>query len=163
MLHTLTIAEAHKKLKAKEISSEELTKACIDQIESVDAKINAVVHRNFERALEQARKSDLDGKFEHPLAGIPYLAKDVFCEENVPTTACSNMLRKKDYCPPFDSTTTKRLKAAGAISIGKTNTDEFTMGASTETSCYGPTHNPYDTRRVAGGSSGGSAAAVSAD
>lgn len=161
-LNTLTIAEAHAKLRKKEITSQDLVKACIDRIEKVDGTLNAVVHRNFDRALEEAKKIDASGRFDHPLTGIPYLAKDVYCEEGVPTTACSNMLRDKNYIPPFDSTTTKRLKAVGAISIGKTNTDEFTMGASTENSCYGPTRNPWDTSRVAGGSSGGSAAAVSA-
>ena len=100
---------------------------------------------------------------DQALHGIPYLAKDVYCEEGIPTTACSNMLREKTYIPPFDSTTTRRLKATGAISIGKSNTDEFTMGGSTESSCYGPTRNPWDTTRVAGGSSGGSAAGVAAD
>ena len=163
MLSSLTITQAHDKLKKKEISSLELTKACIAQIEKVDKTINAVVHRNFERALEEAKSADANGTFDHPLSGIPYLAKDVFCETGVPTTACSNMLRKKDYLPPFDSTTTRRLKKAGAISMGKTNTDEFTMGASTETSCYGVTKNPWDRTRVSGGSSGGSAAATSAD
>ncbi len=163
MLSALTISQAHDKLKKKEISSVELTTSCIERIESVDKKLNAVVHRNFDRALIEAKKIDTAGKFDTPLTGIPYLAKDVYCEAGIPTTACSNMLRNKDYIPPFDSTTTKRLKAAGAISIGKTNTDEFTMGASTETSCYGVTRNPWDTSRVAGGSSGGSAAAVSAD
>ncbi len=163
MLNTLTITAAHDKLRSKEITSAELVQACIDQIESKDKAINAVVHKNFDRALEEAKKIDTAGTFDHPLTGIPYLAKDVYCEKGVPTTACSNILREKNYCPPFDSTTTKRLKSVGAISIGKTNTDEFTMGASTETSCYGPTRNPWDTTRVAGGSSGGSAAAVSAD
>jgi len=163
LLSSLTITQAHDKLKKKEISSLELTKACIAQIEKVDKTINAVVHRNFERALEEAKSADANGTFDHPLSGIPYLAKDVFCETGVPTTACSNMLRKKDYLPPFDSTTTRRLKKAGAISMGKTNTDEFTMGASTETSCYGVTKNPWDRTRVSGGSSGGSAAATSAD
>ena len=162
-LASLTIGEAHKKLKAKEISSVELTKACIAQIEKVDSKLNAVVHRNFEGALEQARNVDKAGKFENVLCGIPYLAKDVYCEKGVATTACSNVLRNGDYIAPYDSTTTKRLKSAGAISLGKTNTDEFTMGASTETSCFGVTKNPWDTTRVAGGSSGGSAAAVAAD
>ncbi len=162
-LSSLTIAQAHDQLKKKEISSVELTKSCIDRIESVDKKLNAVVHRNFDRALEEAKKVDAVAEWNSALTGIPYLAKDVFCEAGVPTTACSNMLRNKDYVPPFDSTTTKRLKAAGAISIGKTNTDEFTMGASTETSCYGVTRNPWDVARVAGGSSGGSAAAVAAD
>ncbi|MDO8649591.1 MAG: Asp-tRNA(Asn)/Glu-tRNA(Gln) amidotransferase subunit GatA [Candidatus Peregrinibacteria bacterium] len=170
----LTIAQAHDKLRKKELSSEELVRACIERIEAVDGKLNAVVHRNFEGALEQAKKVDSNGKFDHPLTGIPYLAKDVYCEEGVPTTGCSNVLRNptspdglrgagKDYIPPFDSTTTKRLKAVGAISMGKTNTDEFTMGASTETSCFGVTRCPWDLTCVAGGSSGGSAAAVSAD
>lgn len=162
-LSSLTIAQAHEKLRTKAISSAELTQSCIDKIESVDGTLNAVVHQNFDRALEEAKKVDTTGITDEPLSGIPYLAKDVYCEAGVPTTACSNMLRSKDYIPPFDSTTTKRLKARGAISIGKTNTDEFTMGGSTETSCYGVTKNPWDTTRVAGGSSGGSAAAVAAD
>ena len=163
MLSSLTISEANAKLKKKEISSEELTRSCIERIEKVDGKLNAVVHRNFERAIEDAKAADKKSSFDSPLAGIPYLAKDVYCEAGVPTTGCSNMLREKNYIPPFDSTTTKRLKNAGAISIGKTNTDEFTMGGSTETSCYGVTRNPWDTTRVAGGSSGGSAAAVASD
>ena len=173
MLSSLTISQAHEKLKKKEITSVELTKSCIERIESVDKKLNAIVHRNFDRALEEAKKADAAGISDSPLSGIPYLAKDVYCEAGIPTTACSNMLRNPvadpsdrygaSYIPPFDSTTTKRLRSAGAISIGKTNTDEFTMGGSTETSCYGVTRNPWDTSRVAGGSSGGSAAAVAAD
>ncbi|MDD5739943.1 MAG: Asp-tRNA(Asn)/Glu-tRNA(Gln) amidotransferase subunit GatA [Candidatus Peribacteraceae bacterium] len=174
MSSSLTIAQAHERLKSKSLSAVELAQACIERIESVDKTLNAVVHRNFDRALEEAKKTDKQGKFDHPLAGIPYLAKDVFCEEGVPTTACSNMLRNpaadpsdrggaRDFVPPFDSTTTKRLKAQSAVSLGKTNTDEFTMGASTETSCFGVTRNPWDSSRVAGGSSGGSAAAVRAD
>lgn len=160
---SLTIAAAHEKLKKKEVSATELLQSCIDRVKGVDGKINAVVHRNFEGALEEAKKFDAKGEVTHPLSGIPYLAKDVFCEKGVPTTACSNILRNKDYVPPFDSTTTQRLKAAGAIGFGKANTDEFTMGGSTETSCYGVTRNPWDNERVAGGSSGGSAAAVAAD
>ncbi len=163
MLSGLTIAQAHDKLRKKEISSEELTKSCIERVEKIDKKVNAVVYRNFDRALQEAKKVDAAGTFDTPLAGIPYFAKDVYCEVGVPTTACSNILRKKDYIPPFDSTTTARLKSKGAISLGKVNTDEFTMGASTETSCYGVTKNPWDLTRVAGGSSGGSAAAVCAD
>lgn len=163
MLNTLTITEAHKKLASREISAEDIVKDSIARIETVDETLNAVVYRNFERALDEAKKVDAVGDFSHPLAGIPYLTKDVYCEEGVPTTACSNVLREKTYCPPFDSTTTKRLKAQGAISLGKVNTDEFTMGASTETSAYGVTRNPWDTTRVAGGSSGGSAASVAAD
>ncbi len=165
MLNTLTITQAHDKLRSKEVSAEDLVKASIEQIERVDSTLNAVVHKNFDRALDKAKKVDAAGVFEHPLTGIPYLAKDVFCEEGVPTTACSNILRKpgKDYAPPFNSTTTERLNAVGAISLGKTNTDEFTMGGSTETSCFGPTRNPWDTSRVAGGSSGGAAASLAAD
>ncbi len=163
MLNALTITQAHEKLASRQISAEDIVKDSIARIESVNDAINAVVYRNFERALEEAKKVDAAGDFSHPLTGIPYLAKDVYCEEGVPTTACSNVLREKTYCPPFDSTTTKRLKAVGAISLGKVNTDEFTMGASTETSCYGVTRNPWDTTRVAGGSSGGSAASVAAD
>lgn len=175
-LPSLTITEARKLLRAEKVSAEELTRACIERTEQVDKDLNAVVHRNFDRALVEAKKIDSSGDFTAPLAGIPYFAKDVFCEKGIPTTACSNILRAptsstsgglrgagKDYCPPYDSTTTKRLKSSGAISLGKTNTDEFTMGGSTETSCYGVTKNPWDTTRVAGGSSGGSAAAVAAD
>ncbi|MCA9370613.1 MAG: Asp-tRNA(Asn)/Glu-tRNA(Gln) amidotransferase subunit GatA [Candidatus Peregrinibacteria bacterium] len=162
-MNSLTISQAHQKLKAKEISAVELTQSCIDRIESIDDSLNAVVYRNFERALEKAKKIDAVGTFDHPLTGIPYLAKDVYCEKDVPTTACSNILRNKDYIPPFESTTTSRLMDVGAISLGKVNTDEFTMGGSTETSCYGVTRNPWNRDCVAGGSSGGSAAAVAAD
>lgn len=162
-ISSLTIAQAHDQLKSKKISSVELTQACIDQINAYDQKINAVVHKNFDRALEEAKKVDSTGDFSSVLMGVPYLTKDVYCEQGVPTTACSHILQKKDYIPPFDSTTIKRLKKAGAISIGKANTDEFTMGGSTETSCFGVTRCPWDTERVAGGSSGGSAAGVAAD
>lgn len=160
--NTLTITAAHDLLRSKKLSATELVQSCIDRIEAVDGRLNAIVHRSFDRALEQAKKADERGSFDHPLTGIPYLTKDVYNEEGVPTTACSNVLRDKNYLPPFDCTTVRRLKDAGAISIAKTNTDEFTMGASTETSCYGPTRCPWDTTRVAGGSSGGSAAGVSA-
>ena len=160
---SLTITAAHDLLRTKKLSSTELVRSCIERIESLDGSLKAVVHRRFDRALAEAKKIDESGRFDHPLSGIPYLAKDVYCEEGEPTTACSNVLREKNYIAPFDATTITRLKNAGAINLGKTNTDEFTMGASTETSCYGTTRNPWDTTRVAGGSSGGSAAAVSAD
>ncbi len=138
-------------------------KACIDRIEKVDSKLNAVIYKNFDRALEEAKKADEEGKFDNPMEGIPYLAKDIYCEEGVPTTACSNILREKDYKPPFDSTVTARLKSAGAISMGKLNCDQFAQGASNETSCYGPALNPWDTSKVPGGTSGGSAIAAIAD
>ncbi|MDA1209139.1 MAG: Asp-tRNA(Asn)/Glu-tRNA(Gln) amidotransferase subunit GatA [bacterium] len=162
-MNTMTIAKAHTALKAKEISATELVQSCIDRIENVDGVLNAVIHKSFDSALEQAKNIDQGGEFNSPLTGIPYLTKDNYNEKGVPTTACSNVLRDKVYIPPFSSTTNERLSAAGAISIGKSNTDEFTMGGSTETSCYGVTKNPWDTTRVAGGSSGGSAAGVAAD
>ncbi len=165
--NTLTIAQAHDKLRSKEISAEELAKACIDRIEAVDGQLNNLIFKNYDRALEEAKKADERGAFESPLAGIPYFTKDVFCEQGVPSTVASNVLRGekggKDYVPPFDSTTTALLKKAGAISLGHANTDQFVMGSSTETSCYGPSRNPWDTTRVPGGSSGGSASGVAAD
>ncbi len=167
MPNTFTITQAHKKLKNKELSCTDLVKSCLDAIEKKNPELNAVVYVNKDEALKKAKETDEKGDFSHPLTGIPYLAKDVFCEKGIPTTGCSNILRGenggKTYRPPYDSTTTKRLNAVGAISLGKANTDEFTMGASTETSCYGVTRNPHDPSRVAGGSSGGPAAAVSAD
>ena len=167
MPNSLTITQAHEKLKNKEVSCTELVQSCLDAIDEKNPELNAVVYVNKDEALKKAKEVDTKGDFSHPLTGIPYLAKDVFCEKGVPTTGCSNILRGEDggrtYRPPYDSTTTKRLNAAGAISLGKANTDEFTMGASTETSCYGVTKNPHDTSRVAGGSSGGPAAAVAAD
>ena len=125
--------------------------------------MNAVIYKNFDRALEDAKKIDKEGKFSHPLTGIPYLAKDIYCEEGVPTTGCSNILRMKDYTPPFDSTVIAKLKSVGAISLGKANCDQFAQGSSNETSCYGPAFNPWNTDCVPGGTSGGSAAATSAD
>lgn len=162
MVNMLTIAEAHKKLRAGDLTSTDLVQACIDQIETHDEKINAVVHKNFDQALETAKKIDTTGNFDSPLTGIPYLTKDNYCEKDIPSTACSNILRNPDYIPPFSSTTNKRLEDAGAISLAKANTDEFTMGSSTETSCFGTTKNPWDISRVAGGSSGGSTGGLAA-
>lgn len=163
----LTVAEASRRLREGSMTAEELVRASIARIEDIDDRLNAVVHRTFDRALEQAKKIDATPAAERgPLAGIPYLTKDIFCEEGVPSTVASNVLRAglhgKDYTPPFDSTTTRKLKEAGAISVGHANTDEFAMGSSTESSCYGLSKNPWDTTRVPGGSSGGSAAGVAA-
>lgn len=167
-LSTLTVAEASRRLREGSVKAVELTQACIERIEAVDGQLNAVVCKTFDRALEQAKKIDASIPAERgALAGVPYLTKDVFCEEGVPSTVASNVLRGvnggKDYLPPFDSTTTRKLKEAGAISLGHANTDEFVMGSSTESSCYGPSKNPWDVTRVPGGSSGGSAAGVAAD
>lgn len=163
MLKNLTIAQAHTSLVAKKISATELVQAYAAQIDQTNESLNSVIFNNTQSALIKAKEIDATGDFTHPLTGIPFLVKDVFCEAGVPTTACSNMLRNKDYIPPYTATTINRLQAAGAISLGKVNTDEFTMGASTETSCYGVTKNPWDTSKVAGGSSGGSAASVAAN
>jgi len=167
-LSGLTIAEASRRLREGSMKAVDLTQSCINRIEAVDAQLNAVICKTFDRALDQAKKIDASpATTRAPLAGIPYLTKDIFCEEGVPSTAASNVLRGglhgKDYIPPFDSTTTRKLKEAGAISLGHSNTDEFVMGSSTESSCYGTSKNPWDTTRVPGGSSGGSAAAVAAD
>lgn len=167
-LNTLTIHEAHEGLKAKKFSSVELTKACLARIKEVEPKLNAFTLVTEREALEMAEACDLriaqatqhQEDFD-PLTGIPCGLKDVFCTDGIRTTASSNIL--KNFVPPYDATSVERLKAFGLVIVGKTNTDEFTCGASTETSCFGVTKNPWDLKRVPGGSSGGSAAAVAAD
>ncbi len=161
MPNTLTIHEASAALKAKKFSSVELTKACLAQIKKVDSKLNAFTYVAEKESLEMARQADhligeslKSGEYIDPLAGVPCGLKDVFCTDGMPTTACSNIL--KGFAPPYDATCVERLKSAGMVIIGKTNTDEFTCGASTETSCYGVTKNPWDI-------AGGSAASVSSD
>ncbi|NMC51576.1 Asp-tRNA(Asn)/Glu-tRNA(Gln) amidotransferase subunit GatA [Candidatus Kuenenbacteria bacterium] len=163
-LSKLTIEQAHLGLKNKEFSSVDLVKNCLDQIGSIDHRLKAFVNIFPDHALSTAEKIDESlarGDELHPLAGIPYAAKDIFCTEGLLTTASSKILEK--YVPPFESTTTERLKKTGAVLVGKTNLDEFAMGASTENSAFFPTQNPHDETRVPGGSSGGSAAAVAAD
>lgn len=161
MLTQLSIVETNQKLKNKEISCVELTQAYIDRIKEVDPKLNSYVHHNEEGALEEAKKHDESGDFSNPLSGIPMSLKDAFCSTETPSTAASKIL--EGFQPPYDATSVKKLKENGVIILGKTNTDEFMMGSSTETSCYGPTKNPWDTDRVPGGSSGGPAAATGAD
>lgn len=164
-LSTLTLLDALAGLKAGDFTSTELTKACLDQIHKLNAKVNVFLKVLEEEALENARKADqliaLRGTqaFEDkPLLGIPYACKDNFCTLGIETTASSNVL--KGFIPPYESTVTARLEAAGAILLGKTNMDAFAHGSSTETSDFGPTLNPWDLGRVAGGSSGGTGAAV---
>lgn len=164
MLNTLTIHEASAGLRSRKFSSVELTNACLKRIKNLEPKLHSFTMVTEEEALQQAQKADLDfsqGNAKNSLHGIPAALKDVFCTAGVRTTACSNIL--KNFVPPYDATCVKKLKAAGMVLLGKTNTDEFTCGGSTETSCFGPTKNPWDPSRVSGGSSGGSAAAVSAD
>jgi aspartyl-tRNA(Asn)/glutamyl-tRNA(Gln) amidotransferase subunit A len=159
----LTIHQAHDLLRNKSISSVELTRAILRRIESVDAEIRAYLRITPDAALEHAAEADrrrAHGE-DHPLLGIPLAIKDVLCTCGVETTCGSRIL--EGFLPPYDATVVARLRQAGSVLLGKTNTDEFAMGSSTENSGYFTTHNPWDLARVPGGSSGGSAAAVAVD
>ncbi|HQU03618.1 MAG TPA: amidase, partial [Acidocella sp.] len=166
-LTDLTIAQAGAKLAAKEISAVELTAAHNAAVAALNPRLNAFITTTPELALEQAKAADAviaAGK-AGPLTGIPLAIKDLFCTEGVRTTAASKIL--EPFIPPYESTVTAQLKAAGAICLGKANLDEFAMGSSNITSGYGPVENPWkrngsDAKLVPGGSSGGSAAAVAA-
>lgn len=163
-LNELTIREAAKGLEEDKFSSVDLTKSCLDRIDKINYKINAYLLVTEDLALEQAKESDerrKRGETKGPLDGIPYNLKDVFCVEGTETTAASKIL--KGFISPYSCTVYERLRNTGAVLLGKTNTDEFTMGSSTEHSAYGVTKNPWDTARVPGGSSGGPAASVAAD
>lgn len=156
MLNKLTLIEAQKKLRAKEITSVDLVKACLDQIEKFNPSINAFLSLN-PHALDEAKTADVS----LPLGGIPIAVKDNFLTPGIVTTASSNVLR--NYLPQYESTVVKKLREAGAIILGKTNMDAWAHGSSTETSDFGPTKNPWNIGHLPGGSSGGSAAAVIAD
>ena len=162
-LNELTIKKALDMLAKKEITSVELTEACLARIKAVNKKLNACLTVCELEAMAEANQADVQmakGK-KGALLGIPYLAKDNIMTRGIRTTASSKIL--ENYIAPFDATIIKKLKKEGAVLLGKTNLDEFAHGASTENSAFGPTHNPWDLKRVPGGSSGGSAAAVAAD
>ena len=160
-LNKLTITEAGKKLAAGEITSVQLVDACLAEIEKRNPSLNAYLEV-FADVREQAQKADARRAAgeSHPLLGIPLAVKDNILIEGRRAGAASKIL--ENYVASYDSTVIKKLKDAGAVFIGRTNMDEFAHGSSTENSAYGPTKNPFDTERVPGGSSGGSAAAVAA-
>ena len=157
-----TLAELAAALRARELSSDELTRAYLGRIEQHDPRLNSFVTVTGEQALAQASAADaILGRGEGgPLTGIPLAHKDIFCTDGVLTTCGSRMLA--NFTAPYDATAVANLQAAGTVLLGKTNMDEFAMGSSNETSHFGPVRNPWDPERVPGGSSGGSAAAVAA-
>jgi aspartyl-tRNA(Asn)/glutamyl-tRNA(Gln) amidotransferase subunit A len=158
-----TAAQMADALAKGETTSVELTQAHLDRVAEVDGQVKAFLHVDSEGALAQAKDVDArraKGEKLSPIAGIPLALKDVLAQKGVPTTAGSKILQ--GWRPPYDSTVVSKLKDAGVVIMGKTNMDEFAMGSSTENSGYGPTFNPWDLTRTPGGSSGGSAAAVSA-
>lgn len=159
-LNELTIKEARKGLDDKEFTSVELTEACLRRIEERNAEINAYIAVTRELALAEAVKADeliAAGKAQ-ALTGIPFAVKDAICTADVRSTAAAKIL--DNYVPAVDATVIKKLRDQGAVLLGKNNCDTFGHGASNENSMYGPVRNPHDTSKVAGGSSGGSAAAV---
>jgi aspartyl-tRNA(Asn)/glutamyl-tRNA(Gln) amidotransferase subunit A len=152
------------KIAANELSSTEITRACLEQIQTTDERYQAFLHVAAEQALAAAAAVDnavaRGEPLPSPLAGVPLALKDVFTTVDMPTTCGSKILQ--GWRSPYDATLTVRLRAAGIPILGKTNMDEFAMGSSTENSAYGPTRNPWDVDRVPGGSGGGSAAALAA-
>jgi aspartyl-tRNA(Asn)/glutamyl-tRNA(Gln) amidotransferase subunit A len=158
----LSLSELRQRLDNKEISSVELTKYFLHRIQEKNPELNAFITVTEEEALKQAEEAD---KFiserggNLPLTGIPFAAKDLFVTKGIKTTAASKIL--ENYIPPYDATAIKKLKDQKSVLLGKTNLDQFAHGSSGETSYFGPTKNPWDITRMPGGSSSGSAAAVS--
>ena len=162
-LHQLTVAELSRRLAARQVTSEEVTRAFIERTRAVEPKVGAFLHRDENDALAQARASDqrrAAGKSLGPLDGVPIGIKDVVAVKDQPLTCASQIL--KEFISPYDATVIERLRAAGVVLWGRLNMDEFAMGSSTENSSYQTTSNPWDLARIPGGSSGGSAACVAA-
>ncbi len=157
-----SLVELRRALDARQVSSVELATLFLDRITALNPQLNAFITVDRDGALTAARAADarIAAGDAGPLTGIPLAHKDVFCTEGVLTTCASKMLG--NFVSPYDAHVVSLLKAAGAVSLGKTNMDEFAMGSSNENSFYGPVKNPWDATRVPGGSSGGSAAAVAA-
>ncbi|WP_447529065.1 Asp-tRNA(Asn)/Glu-tRNA(Gln) amidotransferase subunit GatA [Vreelandella sp. TE19] len=161
-MHNQTVTQLAAALKSGELSSRELTAHYLQRIEKIDGKLNSFISVTGEQALNNAEAADktrADGG-GHALTGVPLALKDIFCTKGVKTSCGSKML--DNFVAPYDATVVEKLKAAGSISLGKTNMDEFAMGSSNENSHFGPVKNPWDLNAVPGGSSGGSAAAVAA-
>ena len=160
MMHKFSVSELSKGLKNRDFSSIELTQHYLKRIDCSD--LNAFITVTDELALSQARAADakLASGSGSVLTGIPYAHKDIFCTKGVKTSAGSKIL--DPFISPYDATLTHKLNMEGMVMLGKTNMDEFAMGSSNENSYYGPVKNPWDKKRVPGGSSGGSAAAVAA-
>ena len=158
-----TVTEIAAALNAGDISSVELTQTYLDRITQFNGELNAYITVCADSALRQAKTADekrAKGS-NSPLLGVPLAHKDIFCTNGVTTTCGSRMLH--NFVAPYDATVVEKFNDVGAVMLGKTNMDEFAMGSSNETSFFGPVKNPWDTKRVPGGSSGGSAVAVAAD
>lgn len=163
-LNELKVVDYLEMVKERKISVEQVVKDIFSQIDKVEPTVKAYLYLNKEGALSEAREMDRrikEGQRIPPLAGLPIAIKDNVCTQGIETTCASRIL--KGFIPPYDATIVKKIKEAGGIIIGKTNLDEFAMGASTENSAFHATFNPWDITRVPGGSSGGSGAAVAAD
>ena len=161
-MHEFSLVEQVKKLRDKEFSSVELTQHYLERIKKLDGELNSYITVTEQRALEQAKAADLAlaKNEEGALLGVPIAHKDIFCTQGVKTTCGSLML--DNFVPPYDATVVSNYDQAGAVTLGKTNMDEFAMGSSNETSYYGAVLNPWAPSCVPGGSSGGSAACVAA-
>ena len=161
-MHQLTLAEIARALAAKEFSAVELTRGLLARIRQLDPQLNSFITVTEEPALAQAAAADARRAAGEngALLGAPLAHKDLFCTKGVLTTCASKILA--NFQAPYDATVVEKLAAAGAVSLGKLNMDEFAMGSASESSHFGAVKNPWDTSRVAGGSSGGSAAAVAA-